>query len=116
MTSPTGRRPALFVANDTFHSPGIPRRHAPVSDATQLRELLRDPEIGAFAPAEILVNESKAEIERGIERLFRGAGPEDVVLFYFSGHGIRTRHNLYPATSNTDTQLISSSPAPIATC
>ncbi|MQY17654.1 type VII secretion protein EccCb [Nocardia macrotermitis] len=109
MTSPTGRRLALFVANDTFHSPGIPRLHAPVSDANQLRELLRDPEIGAFAPAEILVNESKAEIERGIERLFRGAEPEDVVLFYFSGHGIRTRHNLYLATSNTDTQLISSS-------
>ncbi|WP_069160360.1 type VII secretion protein EccCb [Nocardia altamirensis] len=109
MTDPAGRRHALFVANDTYHSPGIARLHAPVSDAHQLRELLRDPEIGAFQPTELLVNESKAEIERNIERLFRGAGPEDVVLFYFSGHGIRTRQNLYLATSNTELPLISSS-------
>ncbi|MEV5838699.1 type VII secretion protein EccCb [Nocardia sp. NPDC052112] len=108
MTSPTGRRLALFVANDTYHFAGLPRLYAPVTDADQLRELLRDPEIGGFRPTELLINESKAEIERSIERLFRGAEPEDVILFYFSGHGLRTRQNLYLATSNTDPQLISS--------
>lgn len=108
MSSPTGRRLALFVANDTYHFEGLPRLYAPVTDADQLRELLRDPEIGGFRPTELLVNESKAEIERSIERLFRGAEPEDVILFYFSGHGLRTRQNLYLATSNTDPQLISS--------
>lgn len=108
MSSPTGRRLALFVANDTYHFDGLPRLYAPVADADQLRELLRDPEIGGFRPTELLINESKAEIERSIERLFRGAEPEDVVLFYFSGHGLRTRQNLYLATSNTDPQLISS--------
>ncbi|MFQ6327956.1 type VII secretion protein EccCb [Nocardia sp. CWNU-33] len=108
MNSPTGRRLALFIANDTYHFEGLPRLYAPVSDAEQLRELLRDPEIGGFRPTEILTNESKAEIERSIERLFRGAEPEDVVLLYFSGHGLRTRQNLYLATSNTDPQLLSS--------
>ncbi|MEV6140569.1 type VII secretion protein EccCb [Nocardia sp. NPDC051990] len=108
MSSPTGRRLALFVANDTYHFAGLPRLYAPVTDADQLRELLRDPEIGGFRPTELLINESKAEIERSIERLFRGAEPEDVILFYFSGHGLRTRQNLYLATSNTDPQLISS--------
>ncbi|WP_433683477.1 type VII secretion protein EccCb [Nocardia sp. CA-119907] len=108
MSSPTGRRLALFVANDTYHFEGLPRLYAPVTDADQLRELLRDPEIGGFRPTELLINESKAEIERSIERLFRGAEPEDVILFYFSGHGLRTRQNLYLATSNTDPQLISS--------
>ncbi|MFI9509627.1 type VII secretion protein EccCb [Nocardia sp. NPDC052566] len=109
MTSPSGQRLALFVANDTYHFSGLSRLYAPVSDAEQLREVLRDPEIGGFRPTELLINESKAEIERSIERLFRGAGPDDVVLFYFSGHGIRTRQNLYLATSNTDPQLLSSS-------
>ncbi|MEV6427349.1 type VII secretion protein EccCb [Nocardia sp. NPDC051463] len=108
MSSPTGRRLALFIANDTYHFEGLPRLYAPVSDAEQLRELLRDPEIGGFRPTELLTNESKAEIERSIERLFRGAEPEDVVLLYFSGHGLRTRQNLYLATSNTDPQLLSS--------
>ncbi|PXX65581.1 S-DNA-T family DNA segregation ATPase FtsK/SpoIIIE [Nocardia tenerifensis] len=109
MTSPRGRRIALFVANDTFHSPSIAQLYAPVSDARELRNLLHDPSIGAFQPAEILVNESKTEIERGIERLFRGAGPEDLVLFYYSGHGFRTSRNLYLAACNTDPNLPSSS-------
>ncbi|WP_225727910.1 MULTISPECIES: type VII secretion protein EccCb [unclassified Nocardia] len=109
MTSPPGRRIALFVANDVFHSPDIARLYAPVSDARELRNLLRDPEIGAFQPAEMLVNESKAEIERSIERMFRSAGPQDLVLFYYSGHGFRTSRNLYLATSNTDPNLPSSS-------
>src|SRR5262245_10725656 len=108
MDESDGRRLALFVANDTYHFSEIPRLYAPISDAEQLRELLRDPEVGGFRPTELLINESKAEIERSIERMFRGAGPGDVVLFYFSGHGIRTRHNLYLATANTDPQLLSS--------
>lgn len=108
MTSPKGRRIALFVANDIYHFDGLPRLYAPVSDAEQLRELLRDPEIGEFRPTELLINESKAEVERSIERMFRGAEPDDVVLFYFSGHGMRTRQNLYLAVGNTDPQLLSS--------
>ncbi|GEM33418.1 hypothetical protein NN3_44250 [Nocardia neocaledoniensis NBRC 108232] len=108
MSSPTGRRIALFVANDTYHFDGLSRLYAPISDAEQLRELLRDPEIGGFRPTELLINESKAEIERSIERVFRGAEPDDVILFYFSGHGLRTRQNLYLAVGNTDPQLLSS--------
>ncbi|WP_280232592.1 type VII secretion protein EccCb [Nocardia cyriacigeorgica] len=108
MNSESGQRTALFIANDTYHFDGLSRLYAPVEDAEQLRELLRDPEIGGFRPADLLVNESKAEIERNIERLFRHAGPDDVVLLYFSGHGLRTRQNLYLATSNTDPQLVSS--------
>ncbi|MFI6042110.1 type VII secretion protein EccCb [Nocardia sp. NPDC051321] len=109
MTSPRGRRIALFVANDTFYSTSISQLYAPVSDARELRNLLHDPSIGAFQPAEILVNESKTEIERSIERLFRNAGPEDLVLFYYSGHGFRTSRNLYLAACNTDPNLPSSS-------
>ncbi|WP_433577344.1 type VII secretion protein EccCb [Nocardia brasiliensis] len=109
MTSPRGRRIALFVANDTFHSTAISQLYAPVSDARELRNLLHDPSIGAFQPAEILVNESKTEIERSIERLFRTARSEDLVLFYYSGHGFRTSRNLYLAACNTDPTLPSSS-------
>ena len=104
-----GRRVALFIANDTFYSRSLSRLYAPVSDARALRNLLHEPDIGGFQPAEILVNESKMEIERGIERMFRGAGPEDLLLLYYSGHGIRTSQNLYLAASNTDANLPGSS-------
>lgn len=108
VSSHTGRRFALLVANDTYHVPGLAPLFAPVHDAEQLREVLRDPEVGGFHSSELLINESKAEIERTVERVFRGAGPDDVVLFYFSGHGLRTRQNLYLAASNTDHDLLSS--------
>ncbi|WP_067664912.1 type VII secretion protein EccCb [Nocardia miyunensis] len=109
MSDLRGRRVALFIANDTFYSRSLSRLYAPVSDARALRNLLHEPEIGGFQPAEILVNESKMEIERGIERMFRGAGPEDLLLLYYSGHGIRTSQNLYLAASNTDANLPGSS-------
>ena len=109
MASLRGRRIALFIANDTFYSRSISRLYAPVSDARELRNLLHEPDIGGFAPAEILVNESKMEIERGIEGMFRDAEPEDLVLLYYSGHGIRTSRNLYLAASNTDPSLPGSS-------
>jgi S-DNA-T family DNA segregation ATPase FtsK/SpoIIIE len=108
VSSHTGRRLALLVANDTYHVPGLAPLYAPVNDAEQLREVLRDPEVGGFHSSELLINESKAEIERTVERMFRGAGPDDVVLFYFSGHGLRTRQNLYLAASNSDHDLLSS--------
>ncbi|MFF3572319.1 type VII secretion protein EccCb [Nocardia jiangxiensis] len=109
MSDLRSRRVALFIANDTFYSRSLSRLYAPVSDARALRNLLHEPEIGGFEPAEILVNESKMEIERGIERMFRGAGPEDLLLLYYSGHGIRTSQNLYLAASNTDANLPGSS-------
>jgi DNA segregation ATPase FtsK/SpoIIIE, S-DNA-T family len=108
MSEPGGRRLALLVANDNYDIPGLPPLYAPVNDATQLRELLRDPEIGGFDRTDLLVNDGKYVVEVGIERLLRDAGPHDVVLLYFSGHGIRTRQNLYLATSNTDRATLSS--------
>src|SRR5262249_60180965 len=101
MGSPTGRRLALLVANDNYHVRGMPPLYAPTHDAEQLRELLRDPEIGGFQPAELLINESKSEIERSIERLFRGAGPGDPRLVHFSRAGPRDRESLDLATGNT---------------
>jgi S-DNA-T family DNA segregation ATPase FtsK/SpoIIIE len=103
------RRLALVVANDSYRDEGLTSLFAPVHDAQMLRELLRDPEIGGFDPADILVNESKAEIERAIERLFLGAEPGDLVALYFSGHGVRSRGGrLHLAVGNSELKLLSS--------
>ncbi len=103
------RRLALVVANDRYREERLNPLFAPAHDAQSLRELLRDPEIGGFDPADILVNESKAEIERAIERLFRSAEPGDLVTLYFSGHGVRSRSGrLHLAVSNTELKLLAS--------
>ncbi|GAB3980647.1 type VII secretion protein EccCb [Plantactinospora veratri] len=102
------RRLALVVANDNYQDAGLTSLFAPRNDAQSLRELLRDPEIGNFEPADILINESKSEIERAIERMFRAARPTDLVTLYFSGHGVRSLGGrLHLAVANTDLSLIS---------
>ncbi|MGA8116254.1 MAG: type VII secretion protein EccCb [Actinocatenispora sp.] len=101
------RRLAVLVANNRYWDEQLPDLHAPIDEARQLRDLLRDPEIGEFDPAELLINESKADVERKLEAVFRAAEPDDLVFLYFSGHGIRSRGGrLHLAVSNTQLDLL----------
>src|SRR5262245_941922 len=103
------RRLALVVANDSYRDEGLAALYAPVYEARQLGELLRDPEIGGFDLVDILPNESKPEIERQLERMFASAEPGDLIALYFSGHGVRSRNGeLHLAVSNTDLGLLAS--------
>jgi type VII secretion protein EccCb len=103
------RRLALIVANDSYRDEGLAALYAPVYEARQLGELLRDPEIGGFDLVDILPNESKPEIERQMERMFASAEPGDLITLYFSGHGVRSRNGeLHLAVSNTDLSLLAS--------
>ncbi|MBB5155387.1 caspase family protein [Saccharopolyspora phatthalungensis] len=81
-----GRRIALLVATSLYGDPGLRGLRAPAGEAEELKEVLRSQ--GDFT-AEVLRNESKSQIERGIEDLFQRAGPDDLVLLYLSCHGIK---------------------------
>ncbi|MEV5539470.1 caspase family protein [Saccharopolyspora shandongensis] len=101
-----GTRHALLVATSHYTDPGLRRLRSPVKEAHQLRDLLSDPAIGAFDSVLMAVNESKAEVERRMESLFRERGPDDMVLLFISGHGIKNDHNeLFFAASTTGLQL-----------
>ncbi|MER7079421.1 DNA segregation ATPase FtsK/SpoIIIE, S-DNA-T family [Saccharopolyspora kobensis] len=101
-----GARHALLVATSNYTDPGLRRLRSPVQEAHELRDLLADPAIGAFDSAVMAVNESKAEIERRIEALFRDRTSEDTVLLFISGHGIKNDHGeLFFAACNTELQL-----------
>jgi uncharacterized caspase-like protein len=71
----------------------VSRLSAPVKDVEALRRFLTDPELGAFPPENVrtLIDEqaSKEEILLALANIHRRAAPEDLVLFYFSGHGYR---------------------------
>jgi S-DNA-T family DNA segregation ATPase FtsK/SpoIIIE len=95
-------RRALLVANDSYHDSSLNGLISPETDAVELGELLKDRRVGGFE-VEILVNESKLTVEQAIERLFAEARPDDVVLLYFSGHGVRDRRRrLHFAVPRTD--------------
>ncbi|MFK3981923.1 type VII secretion protein EccCb [Micromonospora sp. NPDC050397] len=105
-----GQRLALLIANDRYIDESLADLYAPREEARDLHSLLADADVGAFDHTVLLENESKSAVERAIETMLRTAGPEDLILLYFSGHGIRStkRGRLYLAVANTELDALSS--------
>ncbi len=71
-------------------------------DAEAMARVLRDPEVGGFDQASLLANPSRQEMEEAIDDLFSKSQNNDLVLFYYSGHGIKDdNEEIYLATRNT---------------
>ncbi|MFE2614197.1 type VII secretion protein EccCb [Micromonospora chalcea] len=105
-----GQRLALLIANDRYIDDSLADLYAPREEARDLQSLLADANIGAFDRTVLLENESKSSVERTMETMLRSAGPEDLFLLYFSGHGVRRgkRGRLYLAVANTEVVCLSS--------
>jgi hypothetical protein len=75
-----------------------------VKDVEAMQRILLHPEIGGFDEAIVLRNTPKLEIEVAIFNLFTNRKKEDLLLLYFSGHGIVTEHNeFFLSTRSTRT-------------
>jgi len=97
----TGKRAAMLIAIDQFEN--LPKLSAPVNDAESLRRLLSDQDIGAY-DVELIINKDRKEvIERLGEFLKKDRMPDDLLLVYYSGHGITDDQNRLYLTS-TDTE------------
>ncbi|MBM7773382.1 phosphate starvation-inducible membrane PsiE [Actinokineospora baliensis] len=94
-------RYALIVANDAYQDSGLRELRAPRQDADQLAGVLGDPDIGGFS-VRTLHNESAADTNEAIEDFFADRAPDDLLLLYFSGHGVKDESgDLYFATTGT---------------
>ncbi|EDN69807.1 protein of unknown function DUF323 [Beggiatoa sp. PS] len=73
-----------------------------------MQRILDNPELGDFDDIKVLENPTKEMMEIEIEKLFPSFKPKnlkDLLLFYFSGHGIRDDEGkLYLAAHNTQKQ------------
>ena len=83
---PDGRF-ALVVASSRYADPTLTQLEAPAHDARSLAAVLATPEIGDFEVT-TLTDEPAPKVMQEIEAFFDGRRREDLVLFYFSGHGI----------------------------
>jgi formylglycine-generating enzyme required for sulfatase activity len=75
-----------------------------IRDVEAVCEVLLHPEMGGFAASDItlLKNPERQVVEMAIEALFSSRHKDDLLLLYFSGHGIKDdRGRLYLATRNT---------------
>ncbi|MBD3180697.1 hypothetical protein GF312_00290, partial [Candidatus Poribacteria bacterium] len=92
-----GTRWALLIGiSDYPSSPGfeIQKLKAPVKDVNALADFLKDKEKGGFEGGNVITLTDEQATRRNILINFNDiknkAAPEDMVIFYFSGHG--TRH------------------------
>jgi len=84
-------------------------------DVESVQQVLQDPEVGAFPESNIsvLIDRPRQEIEEAIEQLFTSRKKDELLLFYFSGHGVKDlNRNLYLITQdsrkNNNNQIVKS--------
>ena len=104
-----GQRYALIIGNTQYEDPKISELISPNADANDLSRVLQAQEIGAFDIVDILLNKPLREVLRAIEKFFIRAQYADLLLLYFSGHGIKDDEGqLFLAVKDTDHELLES--------
>jgi hypothetical protein len=106
---------AIIIGNSEYDDTKLLRLKTPGVDVNNLAELLRAPDIGGFNEVTPLINQTSAMIRRAIARLFAEKSPEDLLLLFFSGHGIRDDNgDLHLAVKDTESNLLSATAIPAA--
>jgi hypothetical protein len=94
---------------------GLEPLSAPPLDVAAVKRVLENPELGGFDPSDIktLINPDLAEMREKIEDLFTQSSKQDLVVLYFSGHGITDDNNrLYLTTKDTSKERYRSRSVP----
>jgi EAL domain-containing protein (putative c-di-GMP-specific phosphodiesterase class I) len=82
----------------------LPSAH---KDVKAIKQVLEDPHSAAFDRVEPLFNPDIAMMQRTIGKTFAQCQPEDLVLLYFSGHGLRSEEGeLYFVAQDTEPDLL----------
>ena len=94
---------ALIIANSEYSDPGLSQLSAPVRDAENFARVLQSPNICAFDDVITLLNQPVSIVSEAIDEFFEQKKIDDLLVLYFSGHGIRDeRGALYLAVRNTN--------------
>jgi branched-chain amino acid transport system substrate-binding protein len=92
---------ALLIGVSEYE-PGLTPLPAAVKDVEAMQRVLLHPDIGGFDDVTLLVNPQRHVMEEAIEILFDNRQKDDLVLLFFSGHGIKDESGkLYFAARNT---------------
>jgi tetratricopeptide (TPR) repeat protein len=101
------RKLALIIGNSQYDDKGLARLAAPDVDVRALAEVLSSPGIGAFDEVVPLLNEGLATVRRAIAQFFDAKHRDDLLVLYFSGHGVRDEQgHLYLAVKDTERSIL----------
>jgi branched-chain amino acid transport system substrate-binding protein len=92
---------ALLIGVSEYSEGLLPIPSA-IKDVEAMRRVLEHPDMGAFDEVTVLSNPNKGSIEKAVEDLFSNRQRDDLVLLYFSGHGIKDQSaRFYLSTKET---------------
>jgi tetratricopeptide (TPR) repeat protein len=95
-------RYALLIAASEYGDPALQQLRSPGANVDRLASVLRDPSAGAFDEVTVLHNQPGHVLAEAIEDLTAARGPDDLVLVYWSCHGVLDeRQELHFATTNS---------------
>jgi formylglycine-generating enzyme required for sulfatase activity len=84
-------RRALILTTCHYEDPELATLSAPALDAEGLRTVLSDAQIGNFEELSTCHDRSWRDWHESIGRFFSGAGRDDLLLLYISGHAVKDR-------------------------
>jgi len=104
---------ALVIANTEYQDARFAKLTAPGKDAEEFAQVLRDAELAAFQDVQVLLNERESKIRRSIAHFFADRKRDDLLLLYFSGHGIRNgQGQLFLAANDTEISILEATGIP----
>lgn len=93
---------ALIIGNTEYIDPGLAQLTAPGKDAQEFARILKDQNICGFDDVKVLLNQLSPSVIEAIDEFFDQRKPDDLLLLYFSGHGVKDDiGSLYLAFKNT---------------
>lgn len=93
---------ALIIGNTEYIDLGLAQLTAPGRDTEDFARVLQDKNICDFDEVRILLNQISSTIIEAIDEFFDQKKPDDLLVLYFSGHGVRDElGSLYLAVKNT---------------
>ncbi len=95
-------RRALVIGASQYEDPTLAQLKAPETDVRALAALLGDAAIGQFDEVRTILDEAEAATRRAIASFYAQSRSDDLLLLYFSGHGILDdQGRLYLAVRDT---------------
>ena len=103
------KRYALVIGNSNYLDTRIPNLNSSIVDAERFASALEDSKIGSFDEVRKVTNKNNEEIQKEIESFFGNRHPDDMLVLYYSGHGIKSHAGqLFLTAQNTSSDLLKS--------